>query len=775
MEEKSPTSDSALSSAVDRVARWRELFENIPGELAFLDLDGTILYCSWAAEDTSVEQVVGTNVFDHLSEEYRAQARALVERAIATGESAVTEVPSKRPDGSFRWWSCRIGRLTDRGQPVGVLVLFSDATDRRLMEDALRESEARYRSIFESSPELIVILNLEGTVLDVNHQTSDWLGYRRAELLGVHFRDVPFCSPATKKRIGEIFVQRIGGATIEPYEVEFLCRDGEVRTGRVHGTLLHDARGNPDRVMLIISDITDQRRAERALAEAKQAAENANRAKSRFLADVSHEIRTPMTAILGYAEMLCSSPLPPVEQAAHLKTIHRNAEALLKLVGDLLDLSTIEAQKVLIEKSPCSPIRLVDEVVSLLRVRAVDRNLTLHVEHRGPLPQTIVTDPGRVRQILVNLIGNAIKFTEQGGVRVRLSLDRSDATEPRVQVDVIDTGAGIAPEELDGLFERFRRSGATGVGTRGGSGLGLIISKRLAELLGGDITVESALGRGSTFTLRIAPGPLDESTLLEPADIEESRPSADCAGDDAWRAPLLAGRVLLAEDAPDIRRLIGLALIQNGLSVAFAEDGLAAFDAARRSHDNGNPYDLILMDMQMPKSDGCEATRRLRQAGWKGPIVALTAHAMAADRRRCLEAGCDDYLSKPLDLAHLTATVGRYIRAKDLPDPDAAPAPRQSPLLSNLAAHPTIGPILPEFVSSLRIRVARMQDAFERGDIKQLEKLAHQLKGSAGLHGFAPIAGAADTVCRRSREEPDSQGLAGDVARLIELCRRARS
>ena len=425
-----------------------------------------------------------------------------------------------------------------------------------------------------------------------------------------------------------------------------------------------------------------------ALYEARRRAEASARSKSEFLANMSHEIRTPMTAILGYTDLL-------LEQCAHdddaqqpLGIIKRNGEFLLQIINDILDVSKIEAGRIEIERLRCRPMEVVSDVQILMQVRADEKQFPLRVEYDGPIPETVETDPTRLRQILINLVGNAIKFTEEGSVRIVVryvaaaSVSGETATNADgglLEFDVIDTGIGMDEAALSGLFQPFTQADTSTTRRFGGTGLGLTISKRLAGMLGGDITVESRVGAGSAFRVTLTTGSLEGVALIEPSRPTESLRSKQdrTAGETAARpenasartgkqpADRLSGRILLAEDGPDNQRLITFILSKAGADVTVVENGQLAVDNALAAQESGEPFDLILMDMQMPVLDGYNATRLLREKQYSGPIVALTAHAMKSDRDQCLAAGCDEFVSKPIQRRQFFAVVSEQLNGTD--------------------------------------------------------------------------------------------------------------
>jgi signal transduction histidine kinase/CheY-like chemotaxis protein/HPt (histidine-containing phosphotransfer) domain-containing protein len=567
----------------------------------------------------------------------------------------------------------------------------------------------------------------------------------------------------------------------------------------VSASIMRDDAGRPQAIITVGKDISARKQIEHELLDAKTAAESANRAKSAFVANMSHEIRTPMTAILGYADLLNRPDLPAAERDRCLQTICRNGHHLLSIINDILDISKIEAGKMTVERINCMPAQIVAEVAALMSVRAAERKLSFSVHYTNAIPSIIQSDPTRLRQVIMNLLGNAVKFTEKGGIRLIVTFVEpepgraSSWTQPVLRFDVIDTGVGMTEQQMSGLFRPFVQADSSTTRKFGGTGLGLTISKRLATMMGGDLQVQSLPGEGSTFSLIIATGNVAGAEMAKypsftgaPASMNGGNATIDPAhGGHAAAQVRLAGRVLLAEDGEDNRALACYHLREVGLDVTVAETGAAARDMALAAQRDGQPFDLILMDMQMPELDGYEATHQLRDMRYRLPIVALTAHAMGGDRERCLAAGCNDFAIKPFEWDALLEVLKKYTRpgvpTRKAPATDAAqppaPAGPAAPIgrtthLDALLSKPATAKLVETFASRLPERCAAIRAAAESVDEALLKHLAHQLKGAAGGYGFSTITDAAASLEKTLVN--DAAALDAAVRTLIDACDTAR-
>lgn len=383
-------------------------------------------------------------------------------------------------------------------------------------------------------------------------------------------------------------------------------------------------------------------------------AENASLVKSQFLANTSHDIRTALSATLGYTDLLHDEVAAGSRAAKWVTVMRRNGQHLLQLLDDILDLSKIEAQRMTIESVDCDLIELLDDVRLLMSARAEEKHLALSIEWAGTAPGFVRTDPTRLRQILINLIANAIKFTDTGGVTLRCQFEQATSA-PNLQIDIIDTGVGMTVPQQQRLFEPFTQVDDANARRFGGTGLGLSISRNLARLLGGDIRVQSAQGQGSTFTLTLSVGQVNEEIKTE-----TSTPAIPVAASARLPDSLNGARILLADDGIDNRRMIEFLLTRAGATVVSVEGGDEAVQMAL-TDDLTQRVDVILMDMEMPTLDGYTATRQLRDKGYLGTIIALTGNAMETEREKCIAAGCDDFIAKPVNRRMLLDKIAPWV------------------------------------------------------------------------------------------------------------------
>jgi signal transduction histidine kinase/DNA-binding response OmpR family regulator len=514
------------------------------------------------------------------------------------------------------------------------------------------------------------------------------------------------------------------------------------------------------------------RQSNEELQQAKSEAERRSRAKGEFLAHTSHEIRNPMTALLGFSDMLIEGGGSEQDRQQWLQSISRNARHLSELVNNVLDLSKIEAGQMTVEKIPCDLPELIDQIAMLTRPQVVEKGVEFVVRFETPAPRQIRTDPLRMRQILVNLIGNACKFTEKGTIELIIGCDA--ATEPggdcTIRCTVADSGVGMLPAQLAKLFKPFTQAEDSTCRRFGGTGLGLTISKSLAMLLGGDITVCSQPGAGTQFTLTLNGGPIDGiATVTSAVEHETATPAAEKS------APIqLRGRILLAEDGRDNQNLISLHLRRAGAQVTVVDNGRVAVERLQ-----SKSFDVVLMDVEMPELDGCSATRLLRQRGVKVPIIALTARAMSGDRNECLQAGCDEYLPKPIDKMKLLLTVARFLTGKEAAGLDVLPAKQTDPqptrderITSELANDPDLKDLLMKFVGLLPGKVRELSDLLAAHDLEALRQFAHQIKGSAGGYGFPDVTVKAAQLEAQLHANTSFDAIAASASDLVALIRR---
>ena len=521
-------------------------------------------------------------------------------------------------------------------------------------------------------------------------------------------------------------------------------------------------------VLVSFDDVTELEQKEIELQQSKFEAEAANHSKSQFLANMSHEIRTPMNAILGFTEALRRGySKDQAEVQKFLSTISSSGEHLLSLINDILDLSKVEAGRIEIELLPTKAHKVIAEVIQIMRVKAEEKAIQLKYEPSGDHPEFISTDSGKLRQIITNLVGNAIKFTDVGSVTITSEYHPSSNM---FSISVIDTGEGMTDEQSEKVFEAFVQADSSITRRFGGTGLGLPISKGYAESLGGDITVSSKPGEGSNFTLMIATGDVSESIMLAPEALLTASVETEAKQQREWQFP--PRRILVVDDGAENRMLLELVLGEAGLSVETANDGLKALEKTQQ-----NTYDLILMDVQMPEMDGYTAVGKMREQNITVPIIALTAHAMRGIEDKCRDAGYSGYLPKPINIDDLLLQISRdlgvgttrnVIENSDIPvvRDVIEPVTRQV-ITSSLAGNEKIRPLIHRFVETLALKLDQLESAAGNNDMAEVAAIGHWLKGSAGSVGFDTFTEPAIALEQKAHEAPAEVNEA--IAALREM------
>src|SRR5215207_9478634 len=569
---------------------------------------------------------------------------ALVFKA-SRGIEDIYELTYIRKDGSRFPANVSVTALRDApGGIIGYLLIGTDNTarkqveaERMLLDQRVRDQQFYTRSLIESNIDALITTDPRGIITDVNKQMEALTGCTRDELIGAPFKDY-FTDP---ERAESGIKLVLGEGKVTDYELTARARDGKETVVSYNASTFHDRDRKLRGVFAAARDVTERKRYEQSL-------QQANRAKSVFLANMSHEIRTPMNAILGFSQlMLRDQDLTP-RQCQSLGTINRSGEHLLALINDILEMSKIEAGRTTLNPSTFDLPVLLKDLEMMFRVRTDEKKLSFSAETIGDVPRFIVTDINKLRQVFINVIGNAVKFTEEGGVGLRVRADRGGAAGPSLRVEVEDTGPGISADELGKLFRHFEQT-KTGQQTGTGTGLGLAISREFVRLMGGDITVSSRVGKGSVFVIHL---PLKEG---EARAVQAKDNPRHVLSLQPGRA---ACRVLIADDVEDNRQLLAQLLAPVGFEVRLAVNGAEAV----REFDQWRPH-LVLMDFRMPVMDGHEAIRQIRAlpGGREVKIIAVTASAMDDNRQELMEVGADDFIGKPFRETELFQKIHAHV------------------------------------------------------------------------------------------------------------------
>jgi PAS domain S-box-containing protein len=723
----------ALQSAIFNSANFSSIATDAKGVIQIFNVGAERMLGYTAAE--VMNTITPADISDPQELIARAQAlsaelataitpgfEALVFKA-SRGIEDIYELTYIRKDGTRFPAVVSVTALRDAlGAIIGYLLIGTDNTARKLVEEEQKKSDQRLRdqqfytrSLIESNIDALMTTDPSGIITDVNKQTEALTGCTRDELIGAPFKDC-FTDPER----AEAAIKRVlSEKSVTDYELTARARDGKQTVVSYNATTFYDRNRKLQGVFAAARDVTERKRVEAELQQAKAAAESASRTKSDFLASMSHEIRTPMNAIMGIADLLAKTSLSP-EQDKFVQIFRRSGDNLLNLINDILDLSKVEASQLDLERTGFSLTDHLEKVIEMVAPKADEKGLTLVCEIAPSVSNDLVGDPTRLRQVLLNLLGNAIKFTETGGVSLKVEPDLDSSVPTALRFSVTDTGIGIAEDKLARVFERFTQADSSTTRRFGGSGLGLTISKRLVELMGGRIWVESKVDKGSKFAFAV------------PFEVWAAgvRPVTAPVGAGS-EAALPALRILMAEDSADNCTITLAYLEGTPYQINVAETGAVACQLFMAGH-----YDLVLMDRQMPVMDGLTATRTIRE--WERtqgraptPIIALTASALKGDREMCLAAGCTAYLTKPIKQDVLLQAIKDYSKVALLPPVEALV--RRTTAAQKLAAR------TPAYLENCRQNVIAIQNALDRADFEAVSILAHNMRGSGGGFGLQRI------------------------------------
>ncbi|TAN44107.1 MAG: PAS domain S-box protein [Nitrospirae bacterium] len=756
---------SDISERKRSEAEYRAILRTTRDGFWIVDMQGRFIdvndsYCNLIGYTR--EELLGMSISDIEVIENPEQTRAHIERILISGSDRF-DTKHRAKNGAIVDFEVSTNYLDMAG---GRLVVFlRDITERKLLDDALKDREAKLSTILNTTVEAIITINEDRIIESFNQAASKLFGYGPLEAIG---RNVNMLMPEPYYSQHEMFVKnylKTGEKKLIGIGIEAHARHKDGRVFPISLAVSEVPLADRRIFTGIIKDITERKRFEEEIKAAKEAAEAANRAKSEFLANMSHEIRTPMNAVIGLSHLALMTDLNP-KQLDYLTKIEMSAQALLGIINDILDFSKIEAGRLVIESVIFNIDDILEQAINLMSVGAKEKGLKIELSLSPDVPRLLVGDPMRLRQVLINLISNAVKFTEQGLVLISVEAAAEGSQETIIlSFGIRDTGIGLTEEQRSSLFNMFTQADSSTTRRYGGTGLGLSISKKLVEMMGGSISVDSEYGKGSLFSFTARFGRVKDEDIK----ISEARST----GAAEQLSVLQGSRVLLAEDHL-INRQVALEILKNaGVTVDVASNGRNAVEMAL----SGETYDAVLMDIQMPEMDGYEATRRIREkkTAEELPIIAMTAHAFAEERERCLSAGMNAHIAKPIDLNVLYETLSRWIHKKDraampvrplskdeadITFPGTLPGIDLSAALDRIAGNRRLFlNMLRRFAEDNRDKIDEIRRLAAVGETGRAREIVHALKGLSGNISATGLHAAMGSLERALRSDDDSDRI----------------
>lgn len=756
-------------------SRFRTMIHDALDAVVSMDRDGLVVEWNPQAESIfgySRSEAVGRRLSDLIiPPQYREAHTAGMQRFLSTGESKILrqriEIMALRKNGEVFPVELTIIPLH-----IGEQVLFAsfirDITARKQADATIKASQDRLRTLFDHAASAILVLNRDGEVLDMNGEAEALYGRSLRELAGKHYAD--HCLPEEARADVTADLQQVlTGSVTRGFENPVIAADGTQKVMSWNVSRFMDLNGNPGGVIAIGQDITHKKKTEKAFLDSVLAAEETSRTKSDFLANMSHEMRTPLTAIVGISDYLLRTELGP-EQRGLVQRCMKASDGLLRLIEDLLLAAKTESGTLELISESFILQEIVEEAADLLRTEIEEKGLHLTVELAPSLPAQVEGDSHRLQQILLNLIRNAIKFTNHGRITVSVTPSSDSHHAHLVQFAVADTGIGIEPEHCVTIFDRFTQADSRSNRKYGGVGLGLSICKRLVELMGGRIWVESAKGNGSRFSFTIPFKGLQPSAE-RPQPAAHQQPATVAPSQASIPLATRGLSILLAEDSMETQEVFRLYLRGTAHRIECASTGTKVLSLFKE-----RPYDLVFMDLHMPEMDGLTATKLIRN--WEAvkgrprtPLVALTANGMLEAQRESLEAGCDDYLTKPIKMEQLLDAIGRYASRGGAGESTSVPPPS---IPEQEGMDQTLADLRPKFLQNRRRDIDALENALGVKDFEQIRTIGHRIKGLAGSYGLDEI-GQIGGALEQAALAKDVHLITHHVAHLIEAIQQAQS